>query len=145
MAGRRIKLPAPQAPSRAMLTSAEFASWSDALDPERRAAIHATLRRIVAAGPTQGRPLVDVVHRSRLHKLKEARIDRSTRVLFAFDSNQDAIMLVGGDKRGKWNRWYPSNIELAENLYLKHERSIGREPLCLSQRAAGRTSSPRTR
>jgi hypothetical protein len=26
-------------------------------------------------------------------------------------------MLVGGDKTGKWNRWYPRNIELAERLY----------------------------
>lgn len=86
-----------------------------------------------------------MIQGSRVHKLKEARIDRGTRVLFAFDSNRDAVMLVGGDKTGAWNRWYPRNIERAERLYLEHERSIGKEPRCLSQREAGRTSSQRSR
>jgi hypothetical protein len=99
------------------------------------------IARIVAGGPTLKRPLVDVIHGSRLHKLKEARIDRGTRLLFAFDSRGDAVMLVGGDKTGKWNRWYRPMIERAEGLYVEHERSMGKEVRCLSQRAAGRTSS----
>ncbi len=66
-------------------------------------------------------------------------------MLFAFDSNQNAVMLLGGDKAGKWNRWYPHKIKLAERLYADHERSIGKEPRCLSQRAAARTSQERGR
>jgi pyruvate/2-oxoglutarate dehydrogenase complex dihydrolipoamide acyltransferase (E2) component len=31
-------------------------------------------------------------------------------------------MLLGGDKTGKWNRWYPRNIERAKRLYDEHER-----------------------
>jgi hypothetical protein len=115
------------------------------LNAERRAKVEGALRRIIAGGPTLGRPRVDVIHGSRIHKLKEARIDRGMRVLFAFDSNQNAVMLVGGDKTGKWNRWYPRSIERAERLYDEHERSIGKEPRCLSQREAGRTSSQRSR
>lgn len=68
-------------------------------------------------------------------------MDRGIRVLFAFDSNRDAVMLVGGDKAGKWNRWYPPMVRLAERLYLDHERKIGKEGRCLIQRAAGRTAS----
>jgi hypothetical protein len=86
-----------------------------------------------------------VIHGSRVRKLKEARVDRGTRVLFAFDSNRSAVMLVGGDKTGKWNRWYPERIQLAERLYLEHERSIGKEARCLSRREAGRTSSQASR
>jgi hypothetical protein len=115
------------------------------LDAERRSKVTGTLGRIVAGGPTLGRPHIDVIHGSRLHKLKEARVDRGMRVLFAFDSNQNAVMLVGGDKSGKWNRWYPQKVALAERLYADHERSIGKEPRCLSQREAGRTSSQRSR
>jgi hypothetical protein len=102
------------------------------------------ITRIVAGGPTMGRPHVDVIHGSRMRKLKEARIDRGKRALFAFDSNQNVVMLVGGDKTGKWNRWYPRNIELAERLYTDHERSLGKEPPC-SRGESGRTPSPRSR
>lgn len=127
--------------SRVVLATAEFARWSAGLDPERRTAVNAAMARIAAAGPTLGRPRVDVIHGSRVHKLKEARVDRGIRLLFAFDSNRNLVMLVGGDKAGKWNRWYPPKIQLAERLYLEHERSIGKEGRCLSPRGPGRTSS----
>lgn len=121
--------------------TAEFQRWSSVLDRERSAKVNAMARRVAAGGPTLGRPHVDVIHGSRVRKLKEARVDRGTRVLFAFDSNRNPVMLVGGDKTAKWNRWYPPRIRLAERLYLDHERSIGKEARCLSQRDAGRTSS----
>lgn len=138
--------PAPDPGQRRDLhTTGEFQRWFGTLGAERRDNVAGALMRIVAGGPTVGRPHVDVIHGSRVRKLKEARVDRGTRVLFAFDSNRRAIMLVGGDKTGTWNRWYPQKIKLAERLYLEHERSIGKEPRCLSQREAGRTSSPRSR
>ena len=121
--------------------TAEFERWRSNLAAERRASVDGAISRIARDGPTLGRPQVDVIHGSRVHKLKEARIDRGTRVLFAFDSNRNAVMLVGGDKTGQWNRSYPQKIRLAERLYLDHERSIGKEARCLSQREAGRTSS----
>ncbi len=125
---------------RRVVATGEFRRWSGTLGAERRAKVEGAMARIAAVGPTLGRPHVDVIHGSRVHKLKEARIDRGVRVLFAFDSNQNAVMLVGGDKTGKWNRWYPQKVELAERLYADHERSIGKEPHCLSQREAGMTS-----
>ena len=131
--------------ARRIVTTAEFQRWSRTLDAERRAKVGGAIARIVDGGPTLGRPHVDVIHGSRVRKLKEARVDRGMRLLFAFDSNQNAVMLVGGDKTGKWNRWYPRKIELAERLYADHERSIGKEPRCLSPRAAGRTSSQMSR
>lgn len=54
-------------------------------------------------------------------------------------------MLVGGDKAGKWNRWYPAKIHLAERLYLDHERRIGKESQCLSQPGVGRSSQALSR
>ena len=137
---------APQPPAHAaVVATPEFQRWMGGLDPELRAKVAGAVARISRVGPTLGRPHVDVIHGSRLHKLKEARVDRGTRVLFAFDSNRNAVMLVGGDKTGKWNRWYPHKIQLAERLYLDHERSIGKEGRCLSQRGAGRTSSQMSR
>jgi hypothetical protein len=128
-----------------VLATPEFQLWLGGLSIELRAKVTGAVARISSLGPTAGRPHVDVIHGSRLHKLKEARVDRGTRVLFAFDSNRDAVMLVGGDKTGEWNRWYPRNIQLAERLYLDHERSIGKEARWVSQRGAGRTSSQMSR
>jgi len=130
--------------SRELVKTDEFRSWSQTLDPERRAKVAGAVARIVKVGPTLGRPHVDVIHGSRMRKLKEARIDRGVRVLFAFDSNQNAVMLVGGDKTGKWNRWYRGRIDLAERLYFDHERSIGKGARCLSQREAQKRVSPRS-
>jgi hypothetical protein len=135
----------PATATRQIATTAEFQRWAGGLDSETRAKVAGAMGLIVAGGPTLGRPHVDVIHGSRLRKLKEARIDRGVRVLFAFDSDRRPVMLVGGNKAGKWNRWYPQKIALAERLYLDHERSIGKEARCLSRRDAGRTSSQASR
>jgi hypothetical protein len=127
---------------REALVTAEFEGWFRSLGPERQAAVSSSIARIAKEGPTIGRPRVDVIHGSRLRKLKEARVDRGTRLLFAFDSNRNVVMLVGGDKTGKWNRWYPPMVKLAERLYLNHERSIGKEVRCRGRQDVGRTSSP---
>jgi len=37
--------------------------------------------------------------------------------LFVFDPWRSAILLVAGDKAGKWNRWYAEAIPRAERLY----------------------------
>jgi hypothetical protein len=41
-------------------------------------------------------------------------------MLFAFDPERRAIVLVAGDKKGEWNKWYPRQIRLAEQRYLQH-------------------------
>jgi hypothetical protein len=72
-------------------------------------------------GPALGRPLVDRIQGSRIHHLKELRpgsAGRSEiRVLFAFDPTRSALLLLGGDKAGNWQRWYRQNIPVAEQLY----------------------------
>ncbi|MEU2602343.1 hypothetical protein ABZ669_35540 [Streptomyces hirsutus] len=32
-------------------------------------------------------------------------------------SSRSALLLLGGDKAGNWERWYRDNIPLAERLY----------------------------
>lgn len=140
MARRRRRSQDGVAPRRTV-TTPEFRHWLSGLDHERKVKITGAMAYIAKTGPTLGRPHVDVIHGSRVNKLKEARIDRGTRALFAFDSNQDLVMLVGGDKTGKWNRWYPEKIRHAERAYHDHERRIGKEPRCLSQRAAKSTTA----
>ena len=75
-------------------------------------------------GPTLGRPLVDRLKGSNLHHLKELRPGSrgrsEIRIIFAFDPSRSALLLLGGDKAGDWERWYRDNIPLAEQLYLDY-------------------------
>jgi hypothetical protein len=68
-----------------------------------------------------GRPLVDTITGSKIKNLKELRPGSSgtseVRVLFVFDPWRSAILLVGGDKAGKWGRWCDEAIPRAEQLY----------------------------
>jgi hypothetical protein len=74
-----------------------------------------THARPAAGGPDPG---------SRIHHLKELRPGSGgrseIRVLFAFDPARSALLLLGGDKAGNWQRWYRENIPIAERLYLEY-------------------------
>lgn len=90
-------------------------------DPHTANRVMEAIDHLSHAGPGLGRPMVDRVHNSRLHNLKELRpgsTGRSEiRLLFIFDAAREAVILVAGDKAGQWNRWYQENIPLAEDRY----------------------------
>ena len=105
----------------------EYAAWFTALIKEDLASAVQVAQAVAALreeGPAFGRPLVDRVQGSRVHHLKELRpgsAGRSEiRVLFAFDPTRSALLLLGGDKAGNWQRWYRQNIPIAEQLYLEY-------------------------
>ena len=90
-------------------------------DPTTANRVMEAIDHLAEAGPGLGRPLVDRIHGSRLHNLKELRpgsAGRSeVRLLFVFDVEREAVILVAGDKAGQWNRWYRENIPVAEERY----------------------------
>jgi hypothetical protein len=51
------------------------------------------------------------------------------RILFAFDPRRHAILLIGGDKSGRWNEWYREFIPIADDLYDEHLRTLHDEGL----------------
>lgn len=90
--------------------------------------ISAAIDVLAVRGPSLGRPLVDTVHGSKLAHLKELRPgstgDSEIRILFSFDPNRSAVLLVGGDKCGNWNKWYEETIPIAEHRYEEHLNSF---------------------
>ena len=58
---------------------------------------------------------------SRLSNLKELRPGSGgrseIRILYIFDPQRNAVLLVAGDKAGKWEAWYRQAIPLAEQRY----------------------------
>ena len=66
-------------------------------------------------GPMLGRPTADRIKGSALHNLKELRpATTNVRILFVFDAQRDAVLLVAGDRTGNWKGWYTENIPVAE-------------------------------
>ncbi len=70
----------------ATITS-ELRSWLRTLAPERANRVTAAMDRVSVGGPTQGRPLVDHIKGSRVHKLKELRTG-TMRVFFVFERDR---------------------------------------------------------
>jgi hypothetical protein len=112
----------------------EVADWLRALEtgePESAALIRQAIIQLADEGPTAKRPLVDRVKGSRYHNMKELRpgsAGRSeVRILFAFDPERAAILLVAGDKAGQWQVWYRKAIRVADDRYAEHLESLETE------------------
>ncbi|GAA2420716.1 type II toxin-antitoxin system RelE/ParE family toxin [Streptomyces glaucus] len=102
----------------------EYAEWFRLLIKEDLSSASQVAQAVAAlreAGPALGRPLVDRLKGSELHHLKELRPGSGgrteIRIIFAFDPTRSALLLLGGDKAGNWDRWYRDHIPLAEQLY----------------------------
>lgn len=62
---------------------------------------------------------------SRYANMKELRPrGGSLRLLFAFDTERQGIVLVAGDKTNNWNRWYRVNIPIADDRLQEHLESL---------------------
>jgi hypothetical protein len=105
--------------------------WLLGLDQDSYQQVISALEVLADQGPQLGRPLVDTIAGSRLRNMKELRpgsAGRSeVRVLFIFDPQRKAILLVAGDKSGHWDRWYRDNIPLAEKRYEAHLDRLRKE------------------
>jgi hypothetical protein len=107
-----------------ILMTTQVESFLDDLyesDPVSHRLVNQAILVLERNGPAEGRPLVDTVTASRIANMKELRppsAGRSEiRVLLVFDPWRSVVLLVAGDKSGRWKEWYRSAIPLAEQLY----------------------------
>lgn len=104
------------------------ARWAERLDQPDAEALLAAVRILRDQGPILGRPLVDTVKGSRHSNMKELRPGSTgrteIRVLFAFDLEREAILLVGGDKSDDWKGWYEVNIPVADDRFDDHQAGL---------------------
>jgi hypothetical protein len=100
-------------------------------DPPTADGIADAIEQLAAVGPALGRPLVDRIHGSRHHNMKELRPPSTgtseVRLLFAFDPEREAVLLVAGDKSGRWETWYREAIPLADRRFDQHLDSLKHE------------------
>jgi hypothetical protein len=109
----------------------QFSEWLMGLNEPDTVAVVAAVDLLAEQGPILGRPTVAEIDLSKEkgshpHNLKELRAG-SLRVLFIFDPRRTAILLVGGNKAGSWERWYREAIPQAERLYEEYLADLKRE------------------
>jgi hypothetical protein len=118
----------------------QFMEWNVVFDPDFRTWFYerdsgfqdeafAAIKILGEFGPMLGRPKVDTLKGSSVSNMKELRIQYQGdpwRILFAFDPQRQAILLVGGNKSGN-KRWYKENLPLAEQRYERYLETLAEE------------------
>jgi hypothetical protein len=108
----------------------EFRRWYDGLDESEMTRVNRAVDELALHGPALGRPWVDTLRGSRHPNMKELRPRGGfIRCLFAFDPRRTAILLLGGDKRDRWEAWYTAYIPLADDLYDQYLAELAAEGL----------------
>jgi hypothetical protein len=107
-----------------VLYTDEFGAWFETLNEDQQDAVIARVELLEEEGPALGRPTVDTIAGSRHPNMKELRVSRAgaIRILFAFDPRRQAVLLIGGDKTGRWHAWYEEAIPVADDLFDEYLR-----------------------
>ncbi len=104
-----------------IIETSEYKKWFAGLLQVQRDDINSRVERLRDEGPALTRPYADHVKGSTFTNLKELRISTKgkIRILFIFDPQRRAVLLIGGDKStdSEWNKWYQRMIPLAEIYY----------------------------
>ena len=107
-------------------TTDEYDAWFTEQTGDSQASIRMKVELLTEYGPHLPRPHADTLKGSTLSNLKELRVQNENhvfRVAFLFDEERKAILLIGGDKKGKdEKRFYRSLIKQAEEIYEAYRR-----------------------
>lgn len=107
----------------------DFSTWFEAQGQGLQDEILANLKVLAELGPALRRPRVGNIEGSTYAQMKELVIQykgEPWRILFAFDSERRAILLVGGNKTGD-NRWYKTNVPIADARFKEHLEELAKK------------------
>jgi hypothetical protein len=101
-----------------------YLAWFDEQDAEAKQALLSLVILLQEFGPQLKRPHADTLKGSRVKNLKELRAKTASHVLrvaYFFDEERQALLLIGGDKKGKNERdFYKKLITDAEALVKRY-------------------------
>jgi hypothetical protein len=105
-------------------TTDEYDAWFLEQGEDGQESIRTKVELLTEYGPYLPRPYADTLKGSKLSNLKELRTqttDHVFRVAFLFDEERKAVLLIGGDKKGKnEKRFYHNLIKQAEKIYQQY-------------------------
>lgn len=100
--------------------------WLLELTEKEQADVLTVIGLLEELGPHLGHPYSSKINGSKYSHMRELRIQhkgKPYRILYAFDPERMAVLLIGGTKVGD-NRWYKKNIPIADRLYGEHLRHL---------------------
>ena len=103
----------------------EFSEWFDSLTDDQSEKVALVVEMLADQGVALGFPYCSKISGSKhgaMRELRTSQAGKPLRVLYMFDPIRQAVLLVGGNKVGKGNRWYESAIRIVDRLcdeYLK--------------------------
>jgi hypothetical protein len=100
----------------------DFSDWFQQREEGLQDEILVYVELLRKRGPQLARPYADTVKGSLYTNMKELRVQfrgDPWRILFAFDTERAAILLVGGNKRGE-KRWYKKMLPIADERFRRH-------------------------
>ncbi|UCH24869.1 MAG: type II toxin-antitoxin system RelE/ParE family toxin [Trueperaceae bacterium] len=112
-----------------VIVSLEFEEWFTEQMEDLQDKIAVTVALLEEHGPSLRRPFADTLTGSTLSHLEELRVKhrgKPYRILFAFDPNREALLLIGCIKSGD-TRWYKRMIPIAEEIFQRHVASLHEE------------------
>jgi hypothetical protein len=102
----------------------DFEAWWQALTAGAQEDVAFVVGLLEAKGVGLGFPHTSAIRGSRL-RLRELRVSsegEALRVLYAFDPWRSAVLLLGGSKGGRGDRFYAEAVPRAERLYEEYVR-----------------------
>jgi len=108
-----------------IIVTDEFKLWFEGLNELEQEAIVRIIGLLQERGVTLEFPFSSGIKGSIYAAMRELRIQQGGnpyRVLYAFDPIRQAVLLVGGVKTAKGNRWYEDAIRLADRLFGEYLR-----------------------
>ncbi len=114
---------------REIIQTGEFSDWYQSLDADAQEHIYQYMEVLKEYGPKLGRPYVDTVKGSAYSNMKELRVQskgRPFRIFFAFDPKRNAVLLIGGNKKGD-TRFYKTMIPISDRLYSEYLEDMKNE------------------
>ena len=106
----------------------EFESWWVEQSTDTQDDIDRVVILLEECGPALGYPYSSEIKGSTI-ALRELRVQsngRPYRILYAFDPDRSALLLLGGDKTGN-DLWYRQNVPRAERLFAEHLKELEEE------------------
>jgi len=106
-------------------TTDEYDAWFLRQSADGQAAVRMKVELLKRYGPHLTRSHADTLKGSKLSNLKELRAYSASsefRVAFVFDRERDAVLLIGGDKKGRDEKlFYRNLIKQAEEIYQRYQ------------------------
>lgn len=112
-----------------VLFTDEFEQWWNGLTEGEQDSVDVSVLLLLEHGPMLAFPHSSGIRGSRYPHMRELRIQhagRPYRVLYAFNPERNAILLIGGNKIGN-DRWYEEYIPIADRLYAEHLAELAKE------------------